>query len=60
MISYLLSGGKLRGVALDVFENEPYSGFLLSSEFQNYNVLLTPHSAFYSDQGMICTVSIPF
>jgi hypothetical protein len=59
-VSYILScvvcfsfaDGRLRGVALDVFEHEPYTGPLLSPEFHSYNILLTPHSAFYSDQGM--------
>lgn len=48
-----LKDGRLRGLALDVFEIEPYNGQLLEPEYQKYNLILTPHSAFYSDQGMI-------
>ena len=45
-----LQSGILSAVALDVFEKEPYtSGPLL----EHPNVIVTPHSAFYSDQGLV-------
>jgi D-3-phosphoglycerate dehydrogenase len=45
-----LRDGTLSSAALDVFEEEPYlSGELLKLD----NVILTPHTAFYSDQGLV-------
>ena len=45
-----LREGRLAGAALDVFENEPF--VLQGSVFEGIpNVLLTPHSAWYSPQS---------
>lgn len=43
--------GRIRGAGLDVTEVEPYptDGHLHAFP----NVLITPHSAFYSDQGTL-------
>jgi len=44
-----LKDGTLRGAAIDVFEHEPYKvGELLKLD----NVILTPHSAYYSEEGV--------
>jgi len=45
-----LKDGTISAAGLDVFEKEPYlSGPLLELP----NVIMTPHSAFYSDQGLV-------
>ncbi|MBQ4109876.1 MAG: hydroxyacid dehydrogenase [Clostridia bacterium] len=53
-----LQNGKFRGVALDVFENEPLSD---DSSLWNFdNVIITPHNSFVGDKvsermfGVIC------
>jgi len=48
LISYLKSG-KFSGVALDVFQIEPYKGVF--SDFEN--VILTPHLGSYAREGKI-------
>jgi phosphoglycerate dehydrogenase-like enzyme len=45
-----LAGGKLTGVGLDVFEREPLDEDRLRVDPR---VLMTPHSAFYSDEGFV-------
>jgi C-terminal binding protein len=45
-----LASGKLTGVGLDVFEREPLDDDRLRNDPR---VLMTPHSAFYSDEGFI-------
>lgn len=44
-----LKEDRLSGAALDVFENEPYSGPLVKLE----NVILTPHIGSYAKEGRI-------
>lgn len=50
-LNNILLDGRVKGAGLDVTEKEPYpqDGPLL----QFPNVLITPHSAFYSDQGTL-------
>lgn len=45
-----LKDGRISAAALDVFEKEPYSSGPL---MQLDNVIMTPHAAFYSDQGLM-------
>ena len=45
-----LASGRLTGVGLDVFEREPLDDDRLRDDPR---VLMTPHSAFYSDEGFI-------
>jgi len=47
-----LRDGKIRGAALDVVKDEPYpsNGPLLNS---NLNIIVTPHSAFLSNESLI-------
>jgi C-terminal binding protein len=45
-----LASGRLRGVGLDVFEREPLDDDRLRNDPR---VLMTPHSAFYSDEGFV-------
>lgn len=50
----MILDGRVGAAGLDVFEKEPYmSGPLLGFP----NVICTPHSAFYSDQGNVEMVS---
>ncbi len=43
-----MADGRIKAAALDVLENEPYcDGHLRCVP----NLLITPHSAFYSDEG---------
>lgn len=44
-----LDNGQLSGAAVDVFEEEPYSGELLLCE----NIILTPHIGSYAREGKI-------
>lgn len=44
-----LDSGKLAGAAVDVFEDEPYSGPLITCD----NIVLTPHIGSYSKEGKI-------
>lgn len=57
MVDVLLDG-RIRGAGLDVTEQEPYpsDGPLLSLP----DVFITPHSAFYSDQGLLPCLIINF
>ena len=45
----VLISGKLSGVALDVFDQEPYNGRLCDVE----NVILTPHIGSYAKEGKL-------
>lgn len=45
-----LASGRLTGAGLDVFEREPLDDDRLRHDSR---VLLTPHSAFYSDEGFV-------
>ena len=45
----VLTSGKLSGVALDVFDQEPYGGKLCDVE----NVILTPHIGSYAKEGKL-------
>lgn len=45
----ILKSGKLSGVAMDVFNQEPYSGKLCDLE----NVVLTPHIGSYAKEGKL-------
>jgi D-3-phosphoglycerate dehydrogenase len=45
----VLDSGKLAGAAVDVFDEEPYSGVLKKCD----NVVLTPHIGSYSKEGKI-------
>jgi D-3-phosphoglycerate dehydrogenase len=45
----ILKSGKLSAVALDVFDQEPYSGPLCDIE----NVILTPHIGSYAKEGKL-------
>lgn len=44
-----LKSGHLAGVGLDVLEIEPYNKNLMGLE----NLIITPHSAFYSEEGYV-------
>ncbi len=44
-----LKNGKIKGAAIDVFVNEPYSGPLTELE----NVVLTPHLGSYAEEGKL-------
>lgn len=45
----LLSENKIKGAAIDVFENEPYDGKLCDLD----NVILTPHLGSYAAEGKL-------
>jgi D-3-phosphoglycerate dehydrogenase / 2-oxoglutarate reductase len=45
-----LDQGQLAGVALDVMEQEPPSG---SPLFWRENVIVTPHTSFYSEESLV-------
>ena len=48
-----LASGAVRGAALDCLEDEPTPAIepLLAAQRAGANLLLTPHSAFYSDEA---------
>jgi C-terminal binding protein len=44
-----LSDGRIKAAGIDVLEKEPYEGHLNHID----NLILTPHTAFYSDEGFV-------